>query len=178
MKIIVLNSTPLIYLAKIGLSHLLIDLRLEKITSPLVKQEVVNRGRAIGAPEATVIENLFQKHIIKVAEPRDQELISRLLEVKGLHEADIHVLALAKEYDGIAIVDDKLARKTAKIYKIRYAGTSYLLIRTYLQGLITKKQVKKAVDEMISAGWRCGVEDYQKIIQHLETLQREGEGIG
>ncbi|MFQ6135458.1 MAG: DUF3368 domain-containing protein [Nitrososphaerales archaeon] len=170
MKLVVLNSTPLIYIAKIGLSRLLIDLRLEKITSLLVKHEVVNRGRDMGAPETTILEDLFQKNIIKVTEPKDQGLISRLLEIKGLHKADIHVLALAKEYGGVAIVDDELARETAKIYKIRYAGTPYLLIRAYIQGLITKEQVKKAVDEMISAGWRCGVEDYQRIIQHLESL--------
>lgn len=173
MKLIVLNSTPLIYLTKIGLSRLLIDLRLEKITSPLVKQEVVDRGKAIDAPEAILIENLFQKHIIKVMEPKDQELISRLREVKGLHEADIHILTLAKDYNGIIIVDDKLARKTAKIYGIRYSGTPYLLIRAYLQGLITKEQAKKAVNDIISAGWRCGVEDYQRIIQRLEALWRE-----
>ena len=170
MKLVVLNSTPLIYMAKIGLAHLLTDLMLEKATSPLVRKEVADRGRDIGAPEATILEDLFQRRIIKVLEPKDQELISKLQGVRGLHEADMQVLALAKEHDGTAIVDDELARKTAKIYKIKYAGTPNLLVRAYLQGLIAKEQTKKAVDNMISTGWRCGVEDYQRIIQHLETL--------
>jgi len=170
VKPVILNSTPLIYIAKIGHAHLLIDLMLEKATSPLVRREVADRGRDTGAPEATILEDLFQKRIIKVLEPKDQELISKLQGVRGLHEADMQVLALAKEHDGTAIVDDELARKTAKIYKIKYAGTPYLLMRAYLQGLITKEQTKKAVDNMISTGWRCGVEDYQRIIQHLETL--------
>lgn len=170
MKLVVLNSTPLIYIAKIGLTPLLADLKLEKLTSPLVKYEVVDRGKDIGAPEAIILEDLFKKRIIKVAEPKDQKMVAKLLEVKGLHEADIHVLTLAKEYSGTAVVDDELARKTAKIYKIRYTGTPYLLILAYLQGLTTKKQIRKALDEMILAGWRCGVEDYQRIIHHLERI--------
>jgi len=170
VQIIVLNSTPLICIAKIGLVHLLANLRLEKITSPLVRHEVVDRGRELGVPEAMILEKIFQKRIVKVVEPRDQELISSLLQVKGLHKTDIHVLALTNEHKGVAIVDDEMARKTAKIYKIRYAGTPYLLTIACLQRLITKEQAKKALDDMILAGWRCGVEDYQAIIRRLGAL--------
>lgn len=96
--LIVLNSTPLIFMAKVGLAHILVDLRLEKITSPLVKQEVVDKGKDIGAPEAEILDELFQKHVIKIVEPKRRELITRLHEIRGLHGADIHTLALAKEY--------------------------------------------------------------------------------
>jgi len=170
--LIVLNSTPLIFMAKVGLTHILVDLRLEKITSPLVKQEVVDKGKDIGAPEAEILEELFQKYVIKIVEPKRRELITRLHEIRGLHGADVHTLALAKEYDGMAIMDDQLARKTARIYKIRYSGTPYLLIRAYTQGLITKELVKEAIDNMVSAGWRCGVEDYQSIIRYLGGIRR------
>jgi len=165
--LIVLNSTPLIYLAKIGMNHLFVDLKLEKITSPLVKQEVVDKGKDIGAPEAEILAELFQRHVIKIVEPKRRELITRLHEIRGLHDADVHIIALAKEYDGIAIMDDQLARKTARIYKIRYSGTPYLLMRAYIQGLIAKELVMEAIDDMISVGWRCGVEDYQSIMSYL-----------
>lgn len=72
----------------------------------------------------------------------------------------------------MAIMDDQLARKTARISKIRYSGTPYLLIRAYTQGLITKDLAKEAVDDMITAGWRCGVEDYQSIIRYLGGIRR------
>jgi len=170
--LVVLNSTPLIYVAKVGMAHLLIDLRLEKITSPLVKQEVVDKGKDIGAPEAEILEELYQKNVIKIVEPKRQELITRLRGIRGLHDADIHTIALAKEYDGMAIMDDQLARKTARIYKIRYSGTPYLLMRAHVQGLITKELVNEAVDDMISAGWRCGVEDYQSIMRYIGGFRR------
>ncbi|MGQ9642059.1 MAG: hypothetical protein ACUVUF_08080 [Candidatus Bathycorpusculaceae bacterium] len=42
----------------------------------------------------------------------------RLLRTRGLHLTDAEVLALAKELDGLVVVDDKVARKTAKVYGI------------------------------------------------------------
>jgi len=165
--LVILNSTPLIYLTKVGMAHLLVDLRLEKITSQLVKQEVVDKGKDVGAPEAEILEELFQKKVIKLVEPIRHEFVTRLRGVRGLHDADVRTIALAKECDGMAIIDDQLARRTARIYKIRYSGTPYLLIKAHIQGHITKELAKKIIDDMISAGWRCGVEDYQIIMRCL-----------
>jgi len=130
----------------------------------------LTRAEDIGAPEAEILEELFQMHVIKIVEPKRRELITRLHEIRGLHDADVHTIA--KEYDGMAIIDDQLTRKTARIYKIRYSGTPYLLMRAHIQGLIAKELVKKAVDDMISAGWRCGVENYQSIMGYLEGFGR------
>ncbi|MEM2226466.1 MAG: DUF3368 domain-containing protein [Candidatus Bathyarchaeia archaeon] len=84
--------------------------------------------------------------------------------------ADAEVLAIAKELDGMAIVDDEISRKTAKIYGISYAGTPYILMKAVSQGLIAKDDAKRALDEMILSGWRCGVETYAKILEAMERL--------
>jgi predicted nucleic acid-binding protein len=42
--------------------------------------------------------------------------VSKLLEINGLNTADAEVLALAHEHSGIAVIDDEVARKTAKVY--------------------------------------------------------------
>lgn len=170
MKRVVLNSTPLIYLTKVGLSTILINLKVEKITSPIVKAEVVDKGMEKGFPEAIILEKIFEERIIKVVEPKDERFLSRLLMTAGIHLADAQVIALAKEHNATAIIDDEIARKTARIYNVSYAGTPYLLIRAFLQGIITKDQAKKAVDEMILAGWRCGPEDYVRIIKLFDAL--------
>jgi len=169
-KPLVFNATPLIYITKIGLSKILEDLKDEKLTSPEVKREVVNEGKRKGVPDAVVLENLFKNNVLRVAEPKNQKFLASLLETKGLHVTDAEVLAIAKERDGIAVVDDEVARKTARIYGISYAGTPYLLVRAVIQGLITKERAKQAVNEMIFAGWRCSVESYAKITEAIEKL--------
>jgi len=170
VKPLVLNSTPLIYLTKIGLGSVLEALRVEKLTSPEVRKEVVNKGKGKGVLDALILERMFETHALQVVEPKDQKLLLRLLETRGLHLTDAQILVIAKERSGIAIVDDNVARKTAKIYGIPYAGTPYILMRAALQKLITKEGAKRAIDEMISAGWRCHVEAYAEIMRTIEKL--------
>lgn len=170
MKKIVFNSTPLIYLAKVGLSKVLEDLKGEKVTSPEVKREVVDEGKRKGVPDAVVLEKLFDGKVFQVVEPKDKEFLSRLMKTRGLHVTDAEVLALAKELDGLAVADDEVARKTAKVYGIAYVGTPYVLARAVYEGLVTKERAKQAVNEMVFVGWRCSIESYAKIIEVLEKL--------
>lgn len=168
MKPLVFNSTPLIYLTRIGLSRIFEELKDEKLTSPSVKHEVVEEGKRKGVADAIILDKLFQKGIFKVVKPKNASLLETLLQTKGLHVTDAEVLVIAKEHDGIAIVDDEVARKTAKIYEIAYAGTPYILVKAVSQGLIAKEKAKQAINDMVFAGWRCGVETYAKIMESLE----------
>lgn len=170
MKPLVFNSTPLIYMTRVGLGRVLEDLSGEKLTSPQVKKEVVDEGKNRGMPDAMVLEKIFQNNAFKVREPKDQKFITSLLRTKGLHLTDAEVLALAKECDGIAVIDDEVARKTAKIYGVPYVGTPHILMRAVVERLITKGRAKQAINEMIFEGWRCSVETYAKITEAIEKL--------
>ncbi|MEM2319917.1 MAG: DUF3368 domain-containing protein [Candidatus Bathyarchaeia archaeon] len=173
MKPLVFNSTPLIYITKIGLSRIFEELKGEKLTSPSVKREVVDEGKRNGVADAMVLERLFQKDVFKVVKPRNASFLETLLQTRGLHMTDAEVLAIAKERDGKAIIDNEVARKTAKIYGIAYAGTPYVLIEAFFQGLITKEKTKQAINDMVFAGWRCSVETYAKIMESIEKLGKE-----
>ncbi len=167
MKPLVFNSTPLIYLTKSGLSRIIEQLHTEKLTCPVVKAEVVDKGKQKGVPDAFVLEKLFDNGVFKICEPKDKSFLSRLSETRGLHVADAEVLALAKECGGLAVIDDEVARKTARVYGIGYVGTPYVLERAVFEGLISKAEAKQAVNDMVSAGWRCSVESYAKIMELL-----------
>jgi predicted nucleic acid-binding protein len=168
VKPLVFNPTPLIYLTKSGLSRIIEQLNTEKLTCPVVKAEVVDKGKQKGVPDAFVLEKLFDNGVFKIYEPKDKSFLSRLSETRGLHVADAEVLALAKECGGLAVIDDEVARKTARVYGIGYVGTPYVLERAVFEGLISKAEAKQAVNDMVSAGWRCSVESYAKIMELLE----------
>ena len=171
MKSLVFNSTLLIYLSKAGLSGIIENLKGEKLTSPLVKAEVVDKGKLKGVPDAIALEKLFDNGVFKVCKPKNTAFLSRLSETRGLHVADADVLALAKEYEALAVIDDEVARKTAKVYGIEYVGTPYVLVRAVFEGLLSKEEAKLAVNDMVSAGWRCSLESYAKIMQLLEKVK-------
>jgi len=170
VKTLVFNSTPLIYLTKVGLSDVFEDLKAEMLTSPSVKREVVDEGKRKGVPDAIVLEKLFESNVFEVVEPKDRGFLSRLLETRGLHVTDAEVLTLARERKGLAVIDDEVARKTAKVYGIAYVGTPYVLVRAVSERLITKERAKQAVNDMVFVGWRCSVESYAKIMGVLEKV--------
>jgi len=170
LKPLVFNSTPLIYLSKAGLSGIIENLQEEKLTSPLVKVEVVDKGKQKGVPDAIALEKLFENGVFRLCNPKDKLFLSRLSKTRGLHVADAEVLALAKEHAGVAIIDDEVARKTAKVYKISYVGTPYILARAVSEKVLSKEQAKAAVKDMVSSGWRCNVETFAKIMELIDKL--------
>jgi predicted nucleic acid-binding protein len=170
LKPLVFNSTPLIYLSKAGLSGIIEILQDEKLTSPLVKIEVVDKGKQKGVPDAVALEKLFENGVFKLCNPKDRLFLSQLSKTRGLHAADAEVLALAKEYAGLAVIDDEVARKTAKVYKISYVGTPYILARGVSEGFLSKEQAKGAVKDMVSLGWRCNVETYARIMDLIDKM--------
>jgi predicted nucleic acid-binding protein len=170
VKTLVFNSTPLIYLTKVGLSDVFEDLKAEMLTSPSVKREVVDEAKRKGVPDAIVLEKLFESNVFEVVEPKDRGFLSRLLETRGFHVTDAEVLTLARERKGLAVIDDEVARKTAKVYGIAYVGTPYVLVRAVSERLITKERAKQTVNDMVFVGWRCSVESYAKIMGVLEKV--------
>jgi predicted nucleic acid-binding protein len=170
LKPLVFNSTPLIYLSKAGLCGIIENLKEEKLTSPLVQTEVVEKGKQKGVPDAIAIEKLLENGVLKLCNPKDKMFLSRLSKTRGLHAADAEVLALAKEHAGLAVIDDEVARKTAKVYRISYVGTPYVLARAVFEGFLSKEQAKEVVKDMVSSGWRCNVETYVKIMDLLDKI--------
>ena len=170
MKPLVFDATPLIYITKVGLSKVFEGLKDEKFTSQEVRREVVDKGKRKGIADAIILEKMFENKVFKVTEPEDRRLLASLLKTKGLHTTDAEVLAIARELHGIAVIDDEVARKTAKIYGVLYVGAPYILMRAVAQRLITKERAKQAINEMIFAGWRCSIESYAKIMDAIEKL--------
>jgi predicted nucleic acid-binding protein len=168
---LIFNSTPLIYIPNVGLSKIFEDLKEEKLTSLGVKREVVDEGRRKGVADAIILDKLFVNNVFRVVEPKDKEFLSWLLETTGLHVTDAEVLSLARERRGLAVIDDEVARKTAKVYAVSYVGTPYILVRAIFEGFLTKEKARQAVNNVVSAGWRCSVESYALIMKALERVQ-------
>jgi hypothetical protein len=49
-------------------------------------------------------------------------------------------------------------------------GTPYVLARAVFEGFLSKEQAKDAVMDMVSAGCRCNVETYAKIMELIDKI--------
>lgn len=164
MKPHVFDATPLIYLGKVNLIEKVKHFPEEKYVTRSVYREVVVEGKKAGKPEVFMIEDLVNKGVFRIKNPANEQYISHLRENPKIHEADIDVLALAQELNGIALLDDEEARGMAEVEGIEHHGTIYLLLRMCKMKLLTKEEVLVGLNEMIRMGWRCSTELYAEIL--------------
>ncbi len=173
---LVLNATPLIHLTRAGLEDVFSLLKGEGVqifTTPQVLHEVLERGKHM--PDAGVVRALIDRGVVSVAEPKEMDFLSFLKDISAgpmppLHEGEAEVLALAKEIGGIAIADEKAARRVGRIAKVEVHGSLYLLVLLYRRGRMDREEVIDAFKSMVKTGYRISPRDFTLIMEELERL--------
>ena len=163
MKPLIFDATPLIYLTRAGLASLIEAIPTRKFAARSVFREVAERGKAKGLVDALALARLFEAGAITIADASDTVLLKSLARTRGLEEPDAETLAIAKERDYRAVLDDLLARKVARTIGVDFVGTPHVIVLGIRQSLLIKEEGLNAVDRMIEAGWRCGPELYREI---------------
>jgi len=164
MKPLIFDATPLIYLTRAGLASVIEQIPARKFAARSVFREVVEQGKAKGLADALALARLFEKRAISIADASDVALLRTLARIRGLEEPDAETLAIAKERDYRAVLDDLFARRVARTYGVDFVGTPHVIILGIRNDLLSKEEAINAVDRMIETGWRCGPELYREII--------------
>ena len=143
--ILVLDSSPLITLARIAKLPLLQSLAQQTIIPSGVYQEIVNTGKdRPGALRVQTTTWLIQKT------PTDVSALDRLAQRLGRGETE--AIVLAKELPGsIVVLDDALARRVAREERTPVVGTVGLLIHAKHRGLLSS--IKPILQDLKQAGF-------------------------
>lgn len=164
---IVSNSTPLIYLSKISRLDLLKKLFGTVIIPSEVYQEVVIKGQEEGYVDANIIENAIRSGWIKVKPVKKQK--ENLKEFREIHQGEIAVINLYfSEKADIVLMDEACVRQVARSFGLNVRGTVYVLLLARSKKLITTKQTKKLLEELIRVGFRLSPEIYSRIINEMD----------
>ena len=167
----IFDSSPLIYLNKVGLNWIFKQLEGEKIIPTEVYKQVVTEGKNQGYADALISEDLVNKGVIKVvqvAENGFKEMLKSL--EKKLHEGELEVLTLAKNKGGVAVLDESIAREVGSVLRIEVHGTLFLIFLMVRKRELKKEEAKNKVDLMIRNGFRLGHEEYQEFLHLLENV--------
>lgn len=159
MNLFVLDATPLIYLAKVGMLEKLKDLPVKIIVPRKVVGEVVEKGKEKGAEDAVIVERLLQASFT-IAEESSTEFHK----YPYLSPADAQALAVAKVRQGTIIADDDEVRKIAEMEQIEHHGSLYLLFQLVEKNIISKSQAQHAFCRMVEEGWFCSLDLYQEVM--------------
>ena len=167
----IFDSSPLIYLNKVGLNWIFKQLEGEKIIPTEVYKQVVTEGKNQGYADALISEDLVNKGVItvvQVAENGFKEMLKSL--EKELHEGELEVLTLAKNKGGVAVLDESIAREVGNVLRIEVHGTLFLIFLMVRKRELKKEEAKYKVDLMIRNGFRLGHEEYQEFLNLLENV--------
>jgi len=169
---VVSNSTPLIYLAKVGRLRLIRDVY-GKVWIPVaVFDEMVTRGKALQIADASVIEMAVGDWIIK-EEIRPQIASSyRFLDHdERLGRGEREALKLCKQLNAdFLIADDKEARRVATILNIKPIGTCGVLIEASKRGLISAKEIEETLHSLIKVQFRIAPDLYRRILREVGLI--------
>ena len=152
---IIADATVLIALAKTGRLGLLRELYGEVAVGPCVKAEVVEGGRAIRAPEVSLIEAAFEAKWMREVTPTSGErrLGRRILKGSRLHEGEAEAIALASSRGAMVLLDDKEARLLAEAKAVRFMGTAGVLLEAFLRGRLDFGGLETAINELSRVIW-------------------------
>lgn len=166
----VFDATPLIYLATVDRLGVVDALDGECLLPQPVHDEVVTAGIEAGHADARRLERAVDAGRFELKQAPETGLADRLAPNENLSEADVAVLVLAAEHDGIAVMDEQYGRTVADAEGIETRGTAFVVLHALSEGQITAETAEETIDAMIDAGWYCAPDLYQSLVAKIDDL--------
>ncbi len=154
---LVLDSSPLIFIAKTRLQSLVGRLGLELITTPTVALEVLSQEHS----ETPVLKSMLASSI-RVEAPKGAHASGT-----GLHAGEASAIALAAELHAVLASDDRVAIAVARTRGVTVIHTSRLILRALNRKLISAREAELLVKELIEAGWWCDAATLARITERI-----------
>lgn len=149
--IVVVNSGPLMALAKLGLLDLLSRLYGHgQVSFPTaVFAEVVVRGRERGYSDAFLVQLAIQQGKLKVLDINDGDLPSDIHDLP-LDAGEKQALYLAQTTKAdLVLFDDEKVREEAKTRGLSVKGTLGVIVEAYHAGLLGFNDVENTIEAII-----------------------------
>jgi len=163
--VVVANSSPLIYLARISKIGRVID-EMGSLTVPKsVYTEVVLAGKGLRKPEADALERLVDEGKVLIRKtPRVKE------PPRGMHSGEMESIALAKMMDDILLVDDEVAIRYSEIINVKCLRTVGVLLLLLRRRSISFSDFTANLERLISSGFWLTGDVYAEAVREARSL--------
>ncbi len=157
--IVVVNTSPLILLAKIGQLDLLAHLYNQVVLPKAVWAELLEKP----SPETKQIEQLIEAGVLRPQKALPQSL-SQVSPDLGRGEQEAIALAVQLQA-ALVILDDQEGRRIARQKSLVVTGTIGVLIEARERGLLSS--IRRELDRLIEAGMWLDELFYYRILQEF-----------
>ncbi len=163
MPAVVSDTSPLVYLTRLGHFDWLRELYGEVLIPPAVWNELINQGAAY--PEAAETKAAVTRGWIKVLAPA-----SAVAELRQLDPGEREAIALARELGALLIIDEAEGRQEAVKLGVRVVGTLGLLVEAKSRGLVAS--VRGELDRLASkTTFRISDELRKRVLQQARESE-------
>lgn len=167
------DSSPLIWLSKMGKVWLLRDLFEEVLVPEEVYREVVEVGLAEGYSDALVLKDCIEEGWLKSCslDEQDKGLLRRITRnAQEIHRGEAAAILIAKRKELPLLIDETSGRALAESFGLKPHGTLYIVLRAMRKGLIGKKEAKDSILRMVETGMRIDPALLSRIIKEIEKF--------
>ena len=167
---VIADASVLIHLSRIGRFRLLRHLFSTIYIPRGVYREVVEVGWSL--PGSVETEEAVREGWIKVEDVRDRLEVRELIVRHGLHAANAEVLQLAVELGARELLaDEAKIRDLAEGRGIKVRGCMGVLIEAARRGLLSVREAREALNELVRKGYRVSREVLRKAHEILSRLE-------
>ena len=161
MSKVICNTSPIQYLYQLNLLHILPELVGQVIIpSAVIKELEIGRKLGMNLPDLTTLD------WVTIQSPSNLSALALVINL-GPGETEVLMLALESN-DPIVILDDALARRMAKMLKIRLTGTLGLLIDAKSAGLIAT--VEPVLNQLQTLRFRLAPKTRTEVLRMANEL--------
>ncbi len=165
-KPVVSNSSPLIWLAKIGRLVLLRIIFGGVIVPGKVYEEVALESRSA---DSVLITRAVDDGWIEVSD-EEMEEASVLADRSGIHLGEAEAILLAQKLGTELIIDEKEGSATAQMFGVRPIGTIAVLLLALARDQLTVDEFKECLDRLIASGFWLSVDVYNKALEEARSI--------
>lgn len=166
----VFDSSPLIYLTKIGVLQDALNIYKECYMPEGVKAEVIDRGMELHKPDAFIL-NEYVKNKIKVQQIKDIGNYTILSQNPLIHKADVEAICLAEELKCILVMDDPKGIEVAKLRGIKVEPTLTVIIICYALDYIDFKKAEYLYKKLLKTQFRVKADVYERALNLLGMVR-------
>ena len=175
---IVSNTSPLIWLSKVGRITLLKKLFGEVIIPEEVYKEAVERGLQEGFSDALAIKECVDQGWIKTSKLNEREI--KLCQRMAEHAFEIHLgeaqaIILARGTGALLLMDESSGRAFAETLGLKVRGTLYVIMKALREELLDRTEAKEIVLALVSKGFRIEPKLLARILREIDIHTSEHE---
>jgi len=168
------NTSPLIWLSKIGKITLLKELFGEVIIPQEVYDEAIERGLQGGFSDAFIINEAAEEGWIKTSKLAQKEVAFCQKIVKHafeIHLGEAQAIVLAQRLNALLLIDESAGRAFAEAWGLKVKGTVYVIISALRRGLVSRVEAKDMLLTLVSKGFRIEPNLLAKLIKEMDRFQ-------